>query len=95
MNWQNVFLLAGGISLLTLVLLRTVPKIRFWIFVLVALPTAVLILRWASFRSAWGDLAASLGIAAGLVLLWWYTYGRHLPPPQESQIKVWTKDDPF
>jgi hypothetical protein len=95
MNWQNVFLLAGGITLLTLVLLRSVPKIRRWILLLIALPTAVLIVRWANFRSAWGDLAAALGIAVAVLLLWWRVYGRHLPPPQESQIKVWTEDDPF
>lgn len=95
MNWQNVLLLAGGITLLTLVLIRSVPKIRVWIFVLVALPMMVLIVRWASFRSAWGDLAVAIGVAIAVLLIWWYAYGRHLPPPQESQIKVWTKDDPF
>jgi hypothetical protein len=95
MNWQNVLLLASGFSLLALVLLRSVPKIRLWIFILVALPTTVLIVRWANFRSAWGDLAAALGAAIVILLVWWFAYGRHLPPPQESQIKVWTKDDPF
>ena len=95
MNWQNVFLLAGGISLLTLVLIRTVSKIRLWIFLLVALPTAVLIGRWANFRSAWVDVAAAVGLAGVVILVWWFAYGRHLPPPQESQIKVWTEDDPF
>ena len=95
MNWQNIFLLAGGIAMLTLVLLRSVPKIRRWIFLLITLPTAVLIVRWASFRSAWGDLAAAVGIAALVLLIWWWVYGRRLPPPQESQIRVWTEDDPF
>lgn len=95
MNWQNVFLLAVGMTLLAIVLLRSVPKIRIWIFLLVGLPTLVLIVRWASFRSAWADLGASFGIAVTILLVWWGAYGRHLPPAQESQIKVWTEDDPF
>jgi hypothetical protein len=95
MNWQNIILLTGGITLLGLVLFRSVPRIRIWILLLVALPTFVLMVRWASFRSAWADLAVSIGIAAVLIIIWWYCYGRHLPPPQESQIKVWTEDDPF
>jgi membrane protein implicated in regulation of membrane protease activity len=95
MNWQNIFLLASGFSLLCLILIRSVRRIRLWIFILVGLPTLVLILRWASFRSAWLDLVISFVVAVAFILLWWRLYGRHLPPPHESQIKVWTEDDPF
>jgi membrane protein implicated in regulation of membrane protease activity len=95
MNWQNVLLLAIGILLLGLVLIRSVRRIRLWIFILVGIPTIVVTLRWANFRSAWFDLGVSMILAIAVILIWWQVYGRRLPPPQESQIKVWTEDDPF
>lgn len=95
MNWQNILLLTGGLSLLCLILIRSVRRVRLWIFILVGVPTLVLVVRWASFRSAWTDLAISLVLALAIILIWWRVYGRKLPPPQESQIRVWTEDDPF
>ena len=95
MNWQNVLLLAGGMTLLCLVLIRSVRKVRMWISILVGLPTVVLILRWANYRSAWADLAVAILAASILLFSWWQLYGRRLPPPKESQIKVWTEEDPF
>jgi hypothetical protein len=95
MNLQNVFLLAIGILLLGVVLIRSVRRIRLWIFILVGLPTIVVTLRWANFRSAWLDLGVSIVLASAAIIIWWQVIGRHLSPPQESQIKVWTEDDPF
>ncbi len=63
--------------------------------VLVPMPTCFFVYRWAAFRDAWSELGTALLIALVLITLWWFVFGRNLPPPKESEIRVWSKDDPF
>ncbi len=98
MDWQsvqNVALLALLNAAITIVLLRTPPARRRIALIFLPLPAGFLLVRWARYRDAWMELGISLGIAFLLVAAWWYYVGRALPPPEESEIRVWSKDDPF
>jgi membrane protease YdiL (CAAX protease family) len=72
---------------------RLEDRIRPPVFVVVYLPSAVLILKWSQFREAWAELGLAGLIAVAIFLVWWVPYGRKLPPPKGSQIKVITDDD--
>ncbi len=95
MDWQTVGLLGALLFVVTLAVLRSVPRLRRVIILVLPLPAGFLVYRWAAYRGAWRELglAAALGLAA--LGLWWWAVGRRLPPPGESPIRVWTKDDPF
>jgi hypothetical protein len=95
MNWETGLVLGGILFVLGIVILRSEPRTRRWIFLILPLPTAVLVYRWVRYEGAWSELA--VGIATGFIALlaWWILVGRRLPPPTGSSIRVWTKDDPF
>ncbi len=95
MNWQTVLTIAGLTALVTITLMRTAPRRRRRLALILALPAGFLLYRWAVYRDAWEDLLAALALGAGLVLVWWVVLGRHLPPPRDDTIRVWTKDEPF
>ncbi|OGO09506.1 MAG: hypothetical protein A2Z66_09405 [Chloroflexi bacterium RBG_13_66_10] len=93
MNWQSAIVVAAIFVALGLLLLRVEPRVRRRIAVLVPIPLAILIYRWAAYRRAWWELVAGLGLAAAALGLWWALIGRRLPPPTEPAIHVWSKDD--
>jgi hypothetical protein len=93
MSLGNVLLLAGLMLMLALTTLRVVARRRLLIALLLDLPMAVLLLRWAAYRGEWRELGAA-AVGAGLaLLLWWLVYGRRLAAPRDDNIRVWTNDD--
>jgi hypothetical protein len=95
MNWQSALVVAAIFITLVLAVLRSEPRIRIWIFLLLILPGGVLTIRWAIYRPAWLELMVGMGIGLIIIALWWILVGRKLPPPTGSQVRVWTEDDPF
>ncbi|HET7011409.1 MAG TPA: hypothetical protein VFI11_11600 [Anaerolineales bacterium] len=94
MSWANALLIAVLGLAVVVATIRSVPRRRFLIVLLLDLPLAVLLIRWAAYRLAWAELAVGL---AGLVLafgVWWAVHGRRLGPPREDNIRVYTQDDP-
>lgn len=94
MDWQTVALLVVLLAGVAWVHARTLASRR-RIFLVLWLLAAVLLLRWASYRGAWPELAAAAAIAGTLVTVWWFLRGRHLPPPSDENIRVWSEEDPF
>ena len=95
MNFQTIVILSGALFLCLLVVFRTYTRRR-WVPILALLaPTLFFSFRWARFRVAWLELGLAIGLALLGFLLWWILYGRRLPPPEQSSIRVWTKEDPF
>jgi membrane-associated phospholipid phosphatase len=92
---QTIVLLAGLVFVACLAVLRTPQRVRRWIILILPVPLAILIYRWAAYRHAWTDLAAALILGLACVGLWWTLVGRRLPRPTDESIRVWTKDDPF
>ena len=95
MDWIRVLILALVLFFLFLVHARTEVRVRRIVVLLVVLPAALLLVRWAAYRAAWWELATALGIAALASSVWWFALGRRLPPASSDTIRVWTKDDPF
>ncbi len=95
MNWETAIVLGGLLFVVALVSIRSEPRTRRWLFLILPLPTAVLVYRWVRYEHAWIELGFGVGVAAIAVLIWWVVIGRRLPPPTGSTTRVWTKDDPF
>jgi asparagine N-glycosylation enzyme membrane subunit Stt3 len=95
MDWIRVSILALVLLFLLLAYARTEVRVRRIVLLLVLLPAALLLVRWASYRKAWWELATALVIAALAFAVWWFALGRRLPPASSDSIRVWTKDDPF
>ncbi len=95
MNFQTVVILAVALFLSLLAVLRTYPQRRWVTALVLLLPVGFFSIRWAGYRDAWAELGLGSGIAFAGVLLWWFTYGRKIPPPTESDIRVWSEEDPF
>ncbi|MGH2607120.1 MAG: hypothetical protein ACRDG5_11070 [Anaerolineales bacterium] len=74
---------------------RLPPRPRRWVLLLLGLPGAIVLCRWAAYREAWPELVVSAAAALILRLIWWFLVGRRLPPPSEGDIRVWSKEDPF
>lgn len=75
--------------------LRTIPGRRVLTFLFLLLPLAIFSYRWSLFRDARTEWIVGVIGAAVLLAIWWLVWGRRLPPPDDSNIRVWTKDDPF
>ncbi|MGD8633656.1 MAG: hypothetical protein PVF85_08820 [Anaerolineales bacterium] len=75
--------------------MRTIPHRRFLTFLFLLLPLAIFSYRWSLFRGARMEWVIGLIGAIILLAIWWLAWGRRLPPPDDSNIRVWTKDDPF
>jgi hypothetical protein len=95
MNWETGLVLGVLLFVIALAVIRSEPRTRRWIVLILPLPTAVLVYRWVRYEGAWKELGVGAGIAAAAVLVWWALVGRRLPPPTGSTTRVWTKDDPF
>ncbi len=95
MHLQTVALIAALLFIICLAVLRTPRRIRRWVIVLVPLPTAFLMIRWAAYRHAWPDFLAGAGVCFVGLGIWWAAFGRRLPPASDDGIRVWSKDDPF
>jgi hypothetical protein len=81
---------------LAVAVVRTVRKgRRRWMLFVTPVVVEILAIRWASYRDAWAELGAAAVGAAVISLVWWFSYGRRLPPPTDDNIRVWTKEDPF
>jgi hypothetical protein len=93
MDWKTILILGLIFSGLSILWPRIESSIRIMFLVVLYLPSVLLIVRWTMFREAWGELLISIGIAAGIFLLWWRLYGRNLPPPTGSKIRVLTDFD--
>ncbi|NIM95726.1 MAG: hypothetical protein GTO18_18655 [Anaerolineales bacterium] len=61
--------------------------------IVLSLPIMFFLVRWVFYRDSWLEFVVAIGIGALIFLIWWFGYGRKLPPPQESQIVVITDDD--
>jgi hypothetical protein len=75
--------------------LRTVPNRRFLTIIFLLLPLTVFSYRWSLFRGTRMEWFIGLACAFVLFAAWWIIKGRRLPPPDDSNIRVWTKEDPF
>jgi hypothetical protein len=75
--------------------LRTIPNRRFLTFFLLLIPLAIFSYRWSLYRQARAEWFVGVLSAIALLALWWFSYGRKLPPPDDSNIRVWTEEDPF
>jgi len=92
-DWQTTLLLAVAFLGIGLVWLRIERRMRRFVFFILVVPVAFLVCRWAAFRSAWPEALISLGIAAASLAIWWVTFGRKLPTPQGSTIRIITEED--
>jgi hypothetical protein len=92
MNWLNVF----GLTLVGLVItffaLR-VERGRGWlVVVLLIVPAAVAVGRWASVGGHWGEVLVAAALTALIVAAWWLAGGRRLPRPTSDNIRVWGQE---
>jgi hypothetical protein len=95
MSIQTILILGVAFFLSLLAVTRTYPSRR-WVTVIALLaPVIILSIRWARYRTAWVEFGIGAGLAVLGLLIWWSFYGRKLPPPEESSIRIWTEDDPF
>jgi hypothetical protein len=95
MNWQSALLVALLYFLVAFAVIRSIPRARSWVLILVGAPTIYFSVRWAAYRPAWLELLVGVAAALALLLTWWLLLGRRLSPPNEDNIRVWTEDDPF
>jgi hypothetical protein len=95
MNWETGLVLGVILFVVALVILRSEPRTRRWIILILPVPTVILVYRWAKYEGTWSELAVGVAISAVALLVWWIVVGRRLPPPTGSTTRVWTKDDPF
>lgn len=96
MDWLAVGMLTAILAGLSVALVRTVRRgRRRRLIYLIPIVVAFLVLRWAAYRQAWAELGLAALTSVVLCLVWWFAYGRRLPPPTDDNIRVWTKDDPF
>ncbi|MCH7586980.1 MAG: hypothetical protein IIC78_02920 [Chloroflexi bacterium] len=93
MDWSTIILLALVLASLGILWPRIEKHLRPRFALILYLPTIVFILRWSKFRDAWNMLLMAILIAVALFLIWWFGYGRNLPPPTGSTIIVITEDD--
>ena len=92
MNGLNVFgLTLLGLTLL-FVLLRVERRALWLVVVLLVLPAAYFVWRWASAGGHLGEAGLGLAIALALTAAWWLAYGRRLPRPSSDSIKVWGQE---
>jgi hypothetical protein len=95
MSIQTIFILGGAFFLSLLVVARTCVSQRWVTAITLLAPVIILSIRRARYRAACVELGIGSGLAMFGLLIWWSFYGRKLPPPKESSIRVWTEDDPF
>lgn len=95
MNWETGLVLGALFFILALSIIRSEPRARRWIILILPLPTAVLVYRWVRYEQAWPELALGAAVAVVALVIWWVVVGRRLPAPSRSTTRVWTKDDPF
>jgi hypothetical protein len=82
-------------SILTMAMVRLVRPRRRRVLFLIPIVVAALALRWAAYRGTWVELGLASLASASICAAWWLVYARHLPPPTDDDIRVWTEDDPF
>jgi hypothetical protein len=92
MSWFN--LLGFGLVWLSifLVTLRVDRRARWAALLFFTLPGLGLMCFWAVYRGRFIELWLGLGIGLGLAVLWWLLWGRHLPPADSNNIKVWGQE---
>ena len=95
MDLWAIPVLAAILTALSIAVIRSDKRRRRRLLLFVPLPLVILVLRWASYRRAWAELASAVALSAAAVLIWWAAYGRRLPPPSDDNIRVWTQNDPF
>jgi hypothetical protein len=94
MSWANIVLVAVLGACVTIATIRSVARRRALVLLLLDLPLAILLLRWAAYRSTWTELLLGIAGAIAGVTIWWLALGRRLGPPRDDNILVLTKDDP-
>ena len=95
MDWLSAFILAFAFSLALIAWIRTIPKRRFLTFSFLVLPSVVISMRWAAYRTSWATWWIGGVMALSIVFLWWVLHGRSLPTPKDGIQRIWTKDEPF
>jgi len=93
MNWPNLLSLTLAYLVLAFALLRVERKRRWVVIVFLEIPVFIGILLWADFRQQWPETLVGFVSASGLASVWWFTYGRKLPPPTSDNIAVWGEED--
>ena len=92
MNGLTIFGLTALALLLLFLLLRVERRALWVVLVLLWLPAAVAVGRWADAGGHWPEVAVALAIALPLTLAWWLAIGRRLPAPSSDSIKVIGRD---
>lgn len=92
MNWLNVFGLTLVGLTITFIALR-IERGRGWlVVVLLIVPAAVAVARWASVGAHWGEVLVAAALTALVTAAWWLAGGRRLARPTGDNIKVWGQE---
>jgi hypothetical protein len=95
MDLLSIFVIGLSFLLAFAAVVRTVPNRRFLTIAFLLLPLVVFSYRWSLFRGSQREWFIGLASALFLFAIWWLVWGRRLPPPDDSNIRVWSEDDPF
>lgn len=94
MDLSTVITLTILLTAIALLQARTVVRRRA-VTALLWIVVAVLLVRWAAYRDAWIELGLAVALTLGILGSWWAIWGRRLPRADDSNIRVWSEDDPF
>ena len=92
MNGLNIFALTLLDLTLLFMLLRVERRVLWLLLLLLVLPAAVFMWRWASVGGHLPEAGLGLAIALALTAAWWLSYGRRLARPSSDSIKVWGQE---
>src|SRR5919108_4441760 len=92
MSWLNVFGLTGLSLLLLFSMLRVERRALWLVLLLLVLPAAALVGRWATVGAHWPEVALGFGLAATITGAWWLSVGRRLPAVSSDNIRVWGQE---
>jgi formate hydrogenlyase subunit 3/multisubunit Na+/H+ antiporter MnhD subunit len=89
----NLPVLVALFTLVGLAVQRTERRRRWLTALILLLPSAYLLVRWALYRGRVAEMLLSAGIALVLNGLFWLFIGRHHPPGSSDDIRVVGMED--
>ena len=92
MNWFRLVAFTLAWATIFIVWIRSDRRARWVSLALFTVPGIGLLCFWAAYRGRFGEFWAGLGIGLALTVVWWFIWGRRLPPPDSNNIKVWGQD---